>query len=424
MGVSLRAAFAILGLIGLVAGAALRAQQTPPGFPAQQTPTFRAGITAVPLEVRVLDRDGRPVTDLEEHEFTILEDGVAQDITHFSRHLLVAAEPRPGLRARPDAPLFDVSPADFRVFLLVVMGGSLNPNWNTAQAAARFIRERLLPQDQVALFSGSRPTDFTTDHERIAQALERLAGVRSQPTAPGRRDSVFRDRARVDSAPAPTGDLGFADYASARGHRGAIELGVLRYAIGYLRYMRGEKHIIVLSRNGLPFNSSEDVKRLAVDASDARVALDVILTGGIPADPAGGFGAAGSIPADEPRRPPDAGTAPAAPRASASQPCNPRRARSSPRDPDPADARLRAGAHPRGTSPGALIAHADNRAAARMTGGQAWTNAMPAKALEVVDTSSRCYYLLAALAGERRAGRALPVDQGRGEPAGCDGARA
>jgi hypothetical protein len=48
-----------------------------------------------------------------------------------------------------------------------------------------------------------------------------------------------------------------------------------------------------------------------------------------------------------------------------------------------------------GYSLGDLIRHGDNRAVTRMTGGQAWTNEWPAKALKRVDTSSRCYYQLA-----------------------------
>src|SRR5512140_142121 len=287
MGVHLRAALAIVGLVGLAAGAIPRAQQTaPPGFPAQQRPTFRAGITAVPLEVRVLDRDGRPVTDLQQDEFTILEDGVSQDITHFSRHLLVAAGPRPALRARPDAALFDVAPADFRVFL-IILGGAPDKRWNTGEAIARFVREQLLPQDQIAIIVNGRATDFTTDHESIAQAIDRL-GTPGPPARaeagqkPGTtRDPVFRDRPLfAPSAPGP--NLGFADYVNAPSKSGGYTQ-LVRQAIAYLRYMPGEKHIVAFTGQGLGFSSSEEVKRLAVEASDARVVLHVIMTGGIPA---------------------------------------------------------------------------------------------------------------------------------------------
>jgi hypothetical protein len=41
-------------------------------------------------------------------------------------------------------------------------------------AALKFVRERLLPQDQVALFAWNRATDFTTNRERLLTVLERF----------------------------------------------------------------------------------------------------------------------------------------------------------------------------------------------------------------------------------------------------------
>jgi VWFA-related protein len=367
-----------------------------------QTPTFRAGITIVPLDVRVLDRDGRPVTDLEQHEFTVLEDGVARDITHFSRHILEAAEPRPALRARAGAGLFDLAPTDFRVFLIIVGGGSLG-DFGAGQAIARFVRA-LLPQDQVAVVSGGRATDFTTDHEKIAQGIERLAGPASPKSVAGtqqkpitsQRDPVFRDRPTVEPSPAPAPDLGFAEYVNAPGRSGG-DVQQIRSGIGYLRYLPGEKHIILLSQNGLSFTSMEGVKQLAVEASDARVALDVILTGGIPANPTpNARGMTDAWPVARSAGPP---------------PLNPDFAQDRPTEaarvvePRPLEHPLAAltirpmapdGPVPiPGYSLDDLIRHGDNRAVSRMTGGQAWTNEWPAKALNRVDTSSRSYYQLA-----------------------------
>ena len=47
--------------------------QNPPAN--QQPPAFKSGVTIVPLDVRVLDKDGRPITDLRQEEFRILENG-------------------------------------------------------------------------------------------------------------------------------------------------------------------------------------------------------------------------------------------------------------------------------------------------------------------------------------------------------------
>ena len=50
-----------------------RPRRTDP--PAGQTPVFRAGIEVLPLDVVVLDRDGRQVTDLTSAEFQVEVDG-------------------------------------------------------------------------------------------------------------------------------------------------------------------------------------------------------------------------------------------------------------------------------------------------------------------------------------------------------------
>jgi VWFA-related protein len=400
MDVRLRATFGILALVVLVGGPSPSGQQQPP-----QTPTFRAGITLVPFDVRALDRDGKPVTDLDESEFTILEDGVAQKILHFSHHMLVAEQPRPGLRARADASPFDTSPPDFRVFLIIAGGGSLNPDWKTLQALARFIRERLLPQDQVAFIANNRATDFTTDHEKVAQALERLGrptGSRTLSAAPGKpipltsqKDPVFRDPEPLDRSPAPATNLGFEEYIGAVS--GALgEADAVRYGIRYLRYMPGEKHIIAVSRSGLGFRTYEDVKRFAADASDARVALNVIHTGGIPASP-GPF-LSGALFSTADSSAPTVSPRPAS-TASADIPAESGRVPTmQPKDAAPPLSITPLARWPvpiPGYTADDLIRFADNRAVSRLTGGQASINEYPGKAVDRLDVSSRSYYLLA-----------------------------
>ena len=48
-----------------------------------QIPQFRAGVTLVPVEVRVLDREGNPVSGLTQADFTVREDGRPHEISHF-----------------------------------------------------------------------------------------------------------------------------------------------------------------------------------------------------------------------------------------------------------------------------------------------------------------------------------------------------
>src|SRR5580765_4288880 len=59
--------------------------QDPQQPPPQQPPlAYRTRTTLVPIDVRVLDKNGKPVTDLTEKDFIVFEDGIRQDIRTFS----------------------------------------------------------------------------------------------------------------------------------------------------------------------------------------------------------------------------------------------------------------------------------------------------------------------------------------------------
>lgn len=248
-------------------------------------------MTIVPLDVRVLDKDGKPVTGLTEADFTILEDNVPQKIAHFSAQIFEAGAAQPALRARPDASVFDDSPQTERVFLIALGTAALgNPakHPETLNALLRFVRERLLPQDQVALIGNGRATDFTADHEKVAEMLERLRKPGPGSVLPLNRQGLYpEDATSMFVQPSPLepptplkNELGLQEYAKASPPpRG--DLDMLLYGIRYMRFMTGAKHLIYV--NGL-FSwigwQWEQVTRLIQAATDARVSLDTIQTGG------------------------------------------------------------------------------------------------------------------------------------------------
>ncbi len=159
----------ILIALACIFGLPLSAQQQP-----QQVPgTIRTSITMVPIDVRVLDRGGRPVTDLTRDDFVITENNVPQRIAHFTSHGLVpdeeAADEAIALN-RPDAPL---QQQNRRVFLLLMGRGRMTGPVKELESLQEFVRDRLLPQDLVAFAGYNRATDFTTDHEKIAGVVAR-----------------------------------------------------------------------------------------------------------------------------------------------------------------------------------------------------------------------------------------------------------
>ncbi|MEX1128200.1 MAG: VWA domain-containing protein, partial [Vicinamibacterales bacterium] len=141
----------------------------------QPPPTFRSGTTVVPVDVRVVDRSGKPITDLTPSDFTVLEDGVPQKIVHFS---FQALEPAKGAAVDPPLalrkPLGEaVTPQNKRIFLIVLGRGRQVGPVKGVEGAMRFVKQRLLPQDQVSVLAYNRSTDFTTDHTKVIETLDR-----------------------------------------------------------------------------------------------------------------------------------------------------------------------------------------------------------------------------------------------------------
>ncbi len=152
------------------------AAQARPGQQEQQrqVPAFRSRVALVPVDVRVLDARGNPVTDLKQSDFTVLDNGTPQDIRHFSTRTLIAETPAAGEKLPLRRPLDEnLSTQKNRIFLVVLGRGRLQEPSKGLDAITRFVRENLLPQDQVAVLAYNRATDFTTDHERAARVLER-----------------------------------------------------------------------------------------------------------------------------------------------------------------------------------------------------------------------------------------------------------
>ena len=345
-------------LCAAVLAAGLDAQQAPPvqaqtSAQKQDLPAFRSRITLVPLDVRVLDRDGKPVTDLSRDDFTILENGEPQVVAMFSASGLVPEAPpprsqfRPGLRQAVGAQL---APPRGRTFLLVIGRGRIQEPFDGIGALIAFVRERLLPQDRVAVMAFNRITDFTVDHEQIVAVLERYRerherlealleqyelGPASQyrkcpkclpdfilpkideifrfpgaivsremPQALGMEEDIYAGRERrfydalletelaVGRESNPLVDEVAARRAALSGASSAAEYGAQRIVVSQdkdkllngiteMRYFEGEKHIVFLTEKGIAIDEREEDQIVARGASDARVVLNMIVTGGI-----------------------------------------------------------------------------------------------------------------------------------------------
>ena len=290
----------------------------------QQTPVFRGGITIVPLTVTVLDKNGKPVTDLTQDDFSILEDGRKQPIKTFFAETLKPQEPVAdvGSPAAPRAPFDTAKPATRRAFLLVLGYGHVQAPVKAADGALEFIQERLLPQDLVGVIAFNRATNFVTNHALAAATVERFreahgtivnqidefyshcynqrqpipeaiqkqiddifapdalrtTGMKMLSSLLEGSDSYRRDRKNaVDKA-------GAADpYEKPLDSRIAVQDLLKLYAgIESLRYVEGDKHLVWFSEKGLA------QKAAAADCDPRRPAPPPFtMAGGPPTDLAG-----------------------------------------------------------------------------------------------------------------------------------------
>ena len=160
-------------LVSLLAavGAVAQARQTP------QT-TFRAKTDLVRLEVVVTDEQGRPVRDLTQADFTLLDRKKPQTIALFDA-VSGAGRPWPA-PVRHTAPVRDVannSSARASTFIILVVDDMvMRKYYDRTKALARDVVDRFGQTSMMAMLvtSGTDGVEATDDPARVLAAIDRL----------------------------------------------------------------------------------------------------------------------------------------------------------------------------------------------------------------------------------------------------------
>lgn len=152
-------------------------------------PTFKSGVDLVRLDVRVVDADGRPVTDVRPEEIVIDDAGTGLPVVLFQR----VTEPagsyvEEALRATTAEVSSNTAFPRGHLYILIFDQQHITPgNEQRARAAAgSFIRRRVRPSDRVALFAVPGPgpqLGFTSDKGRAIEALASIRGAQSRTVA-------------------------------------------------------------------------------------------------------------------------------------------------------------------------------------------------------------------------------------------------
>jgi VWFA-related protein len=223
--------------------------QTPPAGqdPAQQPPpVFRTGINFVRVDVIVTDGKGNPVTDLDENDFDVFEDGKKQQIESFK---LYQIGPNPGPEAEPARPInneyvqeSEAARPDVRLFAILLddYHVRLGSSMGVREPLIRFVSS-LSPLDMVTVMYPLTPVSllqFTRNKESLISAIE-----------------AFKGR-KYDYEPKNEFEEKYAYYpaVTVEAIRNQISLSAIRSLVTWLGSLREGRKSVILVSEGYTYN--------------------------------------------------------------------------------------------------------------------------------------------------------------------------
>lgn len=147
------------------------------------TPTFKAGVELVTIDVAVSDKNGKPVRDLLAADFTVKVDGKLRRVVSAQHVQFDVDAARKAVAQRAGEETFftsNIGPPEGRMIVIAVDQSNIRPGAvrQLLRTAAAFV-DRLGPADQVAFVAFPSPgpeVNFTTDRVRVKAAMERVVG--------------------------------------------------------------------------------------------------------------------------------------------------------------------------------------------------------------------------------------------------------
>jgi VWFA-related protein len=155
---------------------------------AQDSPRFSTTVELLPIDVTVVDDRGVPVTDLTASEFAVEVDGESRRVVS-AEWVPLVVEPKPAAEPIPAGYSSNAGVSTGRLVIFVIDQPNIRfgATAGIQDAVGRFI-DRLQPSDRIAAVGigpGAASTPFTSDHERVKQALARMSGAREASVLAG-----------------------------------------------------------------------------------------------------------------------------------------------------------------------------------------------------------------------------------------------
>ena len=255
------------------------AQETPP----QETPPRDAGapvfsevvdVEIVNVDVRVTDRDGKPVHGLGREDFVVLRDGRPVEIANFyaveegrpaaaGAGADAAPSPAPEAEVAPGPPAPEIPP-DQRLWLIVYVDNfNLDPleRDRVLPSLRTFLGQTLRPGDRAMLVTFDRILEvrvpFTDRPGLLLDALDEVAG--SSGFVPVRRREQQDLLKRIDGADSPRQALLMTRaYAESLRHEVDVSVQALERLVESLAGLPGRKALLHVS-SGVPMLAAEEM---------------------------------------------------------------------------------------------------------------------------------------------------------------------
>ncbi len=283
--------------------------QDPTPKPQVPSPVFRGGVELVSIDVTALDSNGRQVTDLTAAEFQVEIDGGRRQVT--TVEYIRSADPLRQIGAPHKVVVADErfatsnakgAPRGRLITLLIDQGNIRTGAARSAMNSAKKFVDTLTPEDRVSVVAVPGPgelVDFTTNHDKVREALLRIVGT-ADPV-PSRFDLSITEALAVymhsnsqlvaqvilRSCGSLVGtdfdrcqrevDSDAAEVANEIRRRTQDSVHGMRSVLQSLAAFEGPKSVIVISE-GLVFEGlGGETDDLAGIAADSRASIDVLL---------------------------------------------------------------------------------------------------------------------------------------------------
>ncbi len=150
--------------------------------PEKGQPTFRLPVNVVVINATVLDKKGKPVTDLTQSDFKVYQDGKPQAIQTFALEFYEPIQEEEENTAIPATPLSRRTtgtapnasrPRMISILIDDITAASTDNFPQVIKAVTKFIEQDVMPEDQVAILSGSGRVHFafTDDKQTLLEEI-------------------------------------------------------------------------------------------------------------------------------------------------------------------------------------------------------------------------------------------------------------